>query len=127
VKLSSEPLICNQIEYHPFLDQARVIAAMRKHGMAVVAYSPIARGSAKDDALLMRIGKAHGKTAAQVCLRWLVQQGIIVIPRTSKSERLRENFNVFDFKLSDAEMKQIAGLAHPRGRKVDWSGSPRWD
>jgi diketogulonate reductase-like aldo/keto reductase len=93
----------------------------------VVAYSPIARGSAKGDELLERIGKAYGKTAAQVCLRWLTQQGIVVIPRTSKVERLEENFNIMDFKLSDAEMKEIAGLARPGGRIVDWSWSPKWD
>jgi 2,5-diketo-D-gluconate reductase B len=127
VKLSTEPLVCNQIECHPFLDQSKVIAETRRHGMAVVAYSPIARGSAKNDAVLARIGKAHGKSAAQVCLRWLVQQDIVVIPRTSKPERLAENFSIFDFELSHAEMKQISALANPGGRLVDWDGSPRWD
>jgi 2,5-diketo-D-gluconate reductase B len=127
VKLSTERLVCNQIECHPFLDQSKVIAASRKQGMAVTAYSPIARGSAKDDALLTRIGKAHDKSAAQVCLRWLVQQNIVVIPRTSKSQRLRENFSIFDFDLSAAEMKQIAALSNPSGRIVDWSESPKWD
>ncbi len=126
-KLSSEPLVCNQIECHPFLDQTKVIAESRKHGMAVVAYSPIVRGSAMDDAVLARIGKAHGKSAAQVCLRWLIAQDIVVIPRTSKPVHLVENFSIFDFALSTAEMKQIAALANPRGRQVDWSGSPRWD
>jgi 2,5-diketo-D-gluconate reductase B len=126
-KLSSEPLVCNQIECHPFLDQDKVIAGCRKAGMAVVAYSPIARGGAKGDKLLEKIGKAHGKTAAQTCLRWLTQQGIVVIPRTSKIERLEENFNILDFDLSDAEMKEIAGLARRGGRIVDWSWSPKWD
>ena len=126
-KVSSEPLVCNQIECHPFLDQDKVIAACRKCGMAVVAYSPIARGGAKGDKLLERIGKAHGKTAAQVCLRWLTQQGIVVIPRTSKVERLAENLANVDFDLSDAEMKEIAGLARSSGRIVDWSWSPKWD
>jgi 2,5-diketo-D-gluconate reductase B len=126
-RVTEEPLVCNQIECHPYLDQDKVIAACRKYGMAVVAYSPIARGQAKGDQLLARIGRAHGKTAAQVCLRWLTQQGIVVIPRTSKSERLAENFAVLDFTLSDAEMKEIAGLARPGGRIVDWSWSPNWD
>ena len=85
---------------HPFLDQTKVIAACRKHDMAVVAYSPIAKGDARNDAVLARIGKAHGKTAAQVSLRYLVQQGIVVIPRTSKVERLAENIAIFDFELS---------------------------
>jgi 2,5-diketo-D-gluconate reductase B len=129
VRLSSEPLVCNQIECHPFLDQSKVIAACRKHGMAVVAYSPIARGNARNDKLLTRIGAAHGKTAAQVCLRYLVQQDIVVIPRTSKEQRLAENAAIFDFMLSTAEMKEIAGLARRNGRVVDWSFSGRmeWD
>ena len=126
-KVTSEPLVCNQIECHPFLDQDKVIAACRQHGMAVVAYSPIARGGAKGDRLLQSIGQAHGKSAAQGCLRWLTQQGIVVIPRTSKVERLTENFNILDFDLSDAEMKEIAGLARSGGRIVDWSWSPNWD
>jgi diketogulonate reductase-like aldo/keto reductase len=65
--------------------------------------------------------------AAQVCLRWLVQQGIVVIPRTSRVERLEENFSLFDFELSDAEMCEIARMARPGGRIVDWTWSPNWD
>jgi 2,5-diketo-D-gluconate reductase B len=129
VGLASEPLVCDQIECHPFLDQSKVIAACHKHKMAVVAYSPIARGGARNDKLLGRIGTAHGKTAAQVCLRYLVQQEIVVIPRTSKERRLSENAAIFDFTLSAAEMKEIAGLARRDGRVVDWSYSGRmqWD
>ena len=129
VRLSTEPLVCNQIECHPFLDQSKVIAACRKHGMAIVAYSPIARGGARNDKLLARIGGVHGKTAAQVCLRFLVQQQIVVIPRTSKEQRLAENAAIFDFALSAAEMKEIAGLARRDGRIVDWSysGRAQWD
>ena len=123
----TDEVVCNQVECHPFLDQSKVIAACRKHGMAVVAYSPIARGQAHGDETLARIGKAHGKTAAQVCLRFLVQQDIVAIPRTSRLQRLEENFAIFDFALSDAEMKEIDGLAHHRGRIVDWSWSPKWD
>jgi 2,5-diketo-D-gluconate reductase B len=126
---SSEPLVCDQIECHPFLDQSKVIAACRQHGMAVVAYSPIARGNARNDEVLKRIGSRHGKTAAQTCLRFLVQQDIVVIPRTSKVERLSENAAVFDFALSAGEMAEIAALARPGGRMVDWafSGQPKWD
>jgi len=120
-------LVCNQIEYHPFLDQDKVIAACRRHGMAVVAYSPVARGGAIGDKVLGRIAKAHGKSAVQISLRWLVQQGVVVIPRTSKIERLEENIGLFDFKLSDAEMKDIAKLGHRGGRIVDWTWSPNWD
>src|SRR5579863_3877902 len=83
-------LACNQVECHPFLDQSKVIGVCRRHGLAVIAYSPIAQGNARDDETLTRIGKAHEKSAAQVCLRFLVQQQIAVIPRTSKVERLAE-------------------------------------
>jgi 2,5-diketo-D-gluconate reductase B len=129
VAIATEPLVCDQVECHPFLDQSKVIAACRGHGMAPVAYSPIARGKAKNDTLLARIGAAHKKTAAQICLRYLVQQQIVVIPRTSKLERLTENATLFDFVLSDAEMAEIAALAHRDGRLVDWSysGGAKWD
>ena len=127
--LSTEPLVCNQFEMHPFLDQSKLADACRAKGMAVVAYAPIARGNAKNDAMLARIGQEHGKTAAQVCLRYLVQQDVVVIPRTSKIERLEENLSIFDFTLTDAEMSEIASLARRSGRIVDWSfsGTPKWD
>jgi 2,5-diketo-D-gluconate reductase B len=129
VRLAGEALVCNQIEMHPFLDQSKVTAACRAHGLAIVAYSPIARGSAKNDAVLARIGAAHGKSAAQVSLRFIVQQGIAVIPRTGRIDRLSENCAIFDFALSEAEMAQIRALAHRGGRLVDfaYSGSPKWD
>ena len=129
LQIASEPLACDQVECHPFLDQSKVIAACRAHGMATVAYSPIARGSAKNDKVLARIGAAHKKTAAQICLRYLVQQGIVVIPRTSKLERLSENAALFDFALSEQEMAEVSALANPDGRIVDWSysGNMKWD
>jgi 2,5-diketo-D-gluconate reductase B len=127
VALATEPLVCNQIEWHPWLDQSKVVAATRRHGLAVTAYSPIARGRAGDDKELRLIGMHHRKTAAQVCLRFLVQEGAIVIPRTSRIERLEENMAIFDFALDDAEMDEIRKLASPDARIVDWSGSPKWD
>jgi 2,5-diketo-D-gluconate reductase B len=126
-KLSTEPLVTNQIEWHPYLDQSQVVAACMRRGISVTAYCPLAQGKAADDKLLAAIGLSHGKTAGQVCLRFLVQQGAIVIPRTSKVERLSENMAIFDFGLSAAEMKRIRGLAQRSGRIVDWSGAPAWD
>ena len=118
VKFSTEPLVNNQIECHPYFDQSKTIAASRRRGLSVTAYSPIARGRIKGDAVLARIGKQHGKTAAQICLRYLVQQSLIVIPKTSRSERLKENAAIFDFELTPAEMKEIAKLASPNGNIV---------
>jgi 2,5-diketo-D-gluconate reductase B len=126
---ASEPLVCDQVECHVFLDQSKLIAGCRKQGMAVVAYSPLARGDMRRDPVLARVGAAHGKTPAQICLRFLVQQNIVVIPRTSKLERLSENAALFDFTLSDAEMREIAALGSRDGRLIDWSysGRMKWD
>jgi diketogulonate reductase-like aldo/keto reductase len=84
--------------------------------MAIVAYCPIARGEANNDAVLKRIGQAYGKSAAQVSLRWLVQQEISVIPRTARIEHLSENYSIFDFELSEAEMFEISSIARRRKR-----------
>jgi 2,5-diketo-D-gluconate reductase B len=127
VKLATEPLVTDQIEWHPYIDQSKVVEACRKHGLSVTAYSPIARGRAIGDDTLQAIGQRHRKSAGQVCLRFLVQEGAIVIPRTSKPERLAENLAIFDFELAPVEMDEIRRLAHPRGRIVNWSGSPDWD
>ncbi len=126
---ASEPLVCDQVECHVFLDQSKLIAGCRKHGMAVVAYSPLARGDLRRDPVLARVARAHGKSAAQICLRFLVQQDIAVIPRTSKLERLSENAAIFDFTLSDEEMRDIAALGSREGRLIDWaySGRMKWD
>jgi 2,5-diketo-D-gluconate reductase B len=122
-----EPLVCDQVEFHPYLDQAKVLEACARHGMAAVAYSPIARGRIKNDEALAQIGQAHGKTAAQVCLRWLVQQNVSAIPRTSKIERLSENIEIFDFDLSDQEMRQISQMGSAKGRLTDFGFAPKWD
>ena len=127
VKIATEPLVCNQIEWHPYIDQSKVVAATRRHGLAVTAYSPIARGRAVNDKDLQLVGMHHRKTAGQVALRFLVQEGAIVIPRTSKRERLEENLAIFDFTLDPGEMDEIRKLARGGGRVVDWPGAPRWD
>jgi 2,5-diketo-D-gluconate reductase B len=127
VRLATEPLVTNQIEWHPYLDQSRVVGDCRRRGISVTAYSPIARGRAGNDAKLLRIGLRHCKTAGQVSLRFLVQEGAIVIPRTCKRERLGENMAIFDFELDPAEMDEIRGFALEGMRVVDWSGAPNWD
>ncbi len=125
--VTKEPLVANQIEVHPFLDQTKVIEASRGYGMAITAYCPIARGRVPGNPVLERIGQAHGKTASQVSLRWLVQQGIIVIPGSGKPERQKENFDVLDFSLSPAEMSEIATLKKPDARVVNPPQAPKWD
>jgi diketogulonate reductase-like aldo/keto reductase len=126
VRLASELLVTDQVEWHPFLDQGKVRAACARHGMAVTAYSPIARGEAAKDRTLGTIGMRYRKTAGQVSLRYLLQEGAIVIPRSSRRERLEENLAVFDFVLDDAEMDRIRGLAGNR-RLVSPVNAPVWD
>jgi 2,5-diketo-D-gluconate reductase B len=127
VKLATEPLVTNQIEVHPFIDRSKVIAASRRHGIAVTAYCPIARGAAPGDAVLARVGAAHGKSPAQVSLRYLVQQGIIPIPRTANPQHLADNFAVFDFTLSAAEMAELDRLKSANKRIVSPPHAPEWD
>ena len=127
VALASEPLVTNQIEVHPFLDQGKVIAACRGYGMAVTAYCPLARGKVPGNEVLERIGKAHGRSSSQVALRYLVQQGIVPIPRTANRDHLAANLAVFDFKLSDAEMAEVGRLKQAGGRVVNPPHAPKWD
>jgi diketogulonate reductase-like aldo/keto reductase len=126
-KVTSEPLVCNQIEVHPFINQDKVLAACKKHGMAVVAYVPIARGKVPGNEAIERIGKAHGKSSAQVSLRYLVQQGIVPIPRSSNPEHLKANLDVFDWTLSDAEMAELKKLNAANMRVVNPPHAPKWD
>lgn len=121
------PLTCNQVEYHPYLDQTKVREACARLDIALVAYSPIAKGRVRKDEVLAGIGRAHGKSAAQVCLRWLVQQNVSAIPRTSRLERLSENIEVFDFELSEVEMAGISALGRSDGRLTNFGFSPKWD
>jgi 2,5-diketo-D-gluconate reductase B len=127
VNLASEPIAVLQIETHPYLDQSKVVAAARRHGMTVVGYCPLARGKVPADETLQRIARAHGKSPAQVALRFLEQQNIIPIPRTSKRERLAENLGSLDFKLSQTEMMEIAALKRPNSRIVSPPQAPKWD
>ena len=123
-RLRPEPIVAAQIEYHPYLDQTRLLAAIRRHGLAITAYCPIALGKVVNDERLVAIGKKHGKSAVQVTLRWLIQQGdVVAIPRTSKLERLRENFDVFDFQLTDQEMGLISHMTTPNARLIN---EPQW-
>lgn len=127
-EVSDAPIVTDQVEYHPFLDQSKLLLALREAGMALTAYSPIARGHVENAALLRELGERHGKSPAQIALRWLVQQPMVVaVPKTANEERARENLDIFDFELSEEEMESVAGLARPDGRIVDPDWAPDWD
>jgi diketogulonate reductase-like aldo/keto reductase len=129
IRLCPEPLVTLQAEYHPYLDQTKVLAACRRLGLIFTAYCPLARGRLFKDPALEAIARAHGRTVAQVALRWLVQQGNIVpIPRSSSPERIAQNLQVFDFELTGEEMRRIHALARPDGRIANPKGrAPVWD
>ncbi|GAA0653136.1 aldo/keto reductase [Brevundimonas lenta] len=127
-ELSQALLVTNQVEYHPYLKLTKLLETARELDSSITAWSPLAQGKVADDPVLNEIGRAHGKSAAQVTLRWLIQQNVIAIPRTTKESRAAESFNIFDFELSDDEMQRIFGLARPDGRLGDWIDPAfKWD
>lgn len=128
VAVCDEPIVTNQVEFHPYLDQTKMLAACRKEGLSLTAYSPLAQGTVVRDPVIAGIAARHGKTAGQVALRWLVQhEGVVVIPRSSKRERLIENASIFDFRLSGDEMQRVSALAKRDGRLTSGKYAPRWD
>ena len=100
----------NQVELHPFLQQRRLRDFHDLHGIATEAWAPIARGAVADEPVLNEIGRAHGKTAVQVTLRWEIQNRIITIPKSDHAERIASNFDVLDFELTAEEMARIDPL-----------------
>lgn len=109
VKANTAPMV-NQVELHPYLTQEPLRAFCAQNNIAVTAWSPLGRGGVLTDDTLVKIGEAHGKSAAQVTLRWHLQSDIIVIPKSVKPSRIEENANIFDFELSSSEMQAINEL-----------------
>ena len=129
VHVCPEPLVTNQIEYHAYLPQDRMLAALRRHGMILTAYCPVARGKLLDDPIVGEIAKARGKSIAQICLRWLIQQPMVAaVPRALEGAHIAENLDVFDFSLSEEEMRRISAL---RSRNIRIAEpperAPKWD
>lgn len=124
---SDVPLFCNQVEYHPYLDQEPVLSFCRDHDIAVVAYCPLGRGRVVEDGRLAEVGGRHDKSAAQVALRWLVRQpGVAAIPKASSPDHLRDNMDIFDFDLDEDEVSLIDSIEKDR-RIIDPGWAPSWD
>ncbi len=123
------PIVCDEVEYHPLLSQDRLLVALRTRDLGLIAYSPLAHGDAPGDETLRAIAADHGKSAAQVALRWLIQQdGVVAIPKASSRTHLEENFAVFDFVLDEEEMRRIRSLALEEGRRTaDPDFAPVWE
>jgi len=119
-------LFCNQVEYHPYLSQRAVLAAVRRYGMMLTAYAPIAKGRVPRDANLAAIGRKYGKTAAQLTLRWLIEQdGVVAIPKASSRAHLAANLDIFDFALTPEDRAAIDAMGgDDRLRNF---GAARWD
>jgi 2,5-diketo-D-gluconate reductase B len=122
IKLSPEPLVALQAEYHPHLDQSKLLAAVRRHGLVFIAYCPLGRGRLFGDPVLTEIAENRRRSVAQIALRWLLQQDVAAIPFSSKPQRIADNFNGLDFNLSDDEMKRIAALKRANGRVANPAG-----
>lgn len=114
IDASEVPIATNQVQYNPYFHQDEMLSFCREHDVLLTAYSPLAAGAVVDDETLSRIGERYGKSAAQVALRWLVEQdGVVTIPKTTNSDRLRENLDLFDFELTNDEMERIHDLKGP--------------
>lgn len=113
-RISEPPIVANQVLYHPYTDQSELQQYCAANGLALTAYSPLARGDVLSEETLERIGRQYDKSAAQVALRWLIQQeGVVAIPKASSKSHLEQNLDVFDFSLTDAEMAQIDDCRGP--------------
>jgi diketogulonate reductase-like aldo/keto reductase len=129
IGLCPEPLVALQAEYHPYLDQSKLVAAVHTRGLVYVAYCPLGRGRLFGDKVLAEIAQKRGRSIAQIALRWLMQQNVAAIPRSSNPARIADNFKVFDFVLSDEEMARIFALQRPNGRIANPAGrvAGGWD
>ena len=106
-----KPMV-NQVELHPYFTQENALETMEYYGVQPEAWAPLGGGRYKpfDDPMLQKIAAAHGKTVGQVILRWNVQRGVVVIPKSTHKERIEENIDIWDFTLTEEEMKRIASL-----------------
>ena len=110
INLGFNDIYCNQIEYHPFLSQAKLMEVMQDFDLIPVAYCPICRGDVARHDVLISLSNKYSKTPAQIALRWLYQQRAVSIPKTENSDRLKENFEIFDFEIEYKDMLEIYGL-----------------
>lgn len=125
--LEHAPIACNQVEYHPLLDQSALLEQARANGFALTAYSPLAQGKVLDEKPVCEIAQRHEREPAQVVVRWLIQQdGVAAIPRSSEPDHIRANFEVRDFELTPDEMDALSRLARGE-RQIDPSWAPQWD
>lgn len=121
------PIFCNQVEFHPFLDQLDLLDYVIENDIMLTAYAPLAQGKVNESTELQEIGEKYGKTPAQIALRWLIEQeNVVAIPKASSEEHLRENIDIFDFMLEDEDFERIDEL-NKSMRLVNPSFAPDWN
>jgi len=121
-------IVTNQVEFHCLIDQRKVHEFLRGKGISMTAYSPLGQGRLLGHPMLASLAKKYDRSQAQIALRWLVaHDGVIAIPRSSNENRLTENLGIFEFELSEQDMKALGSLSTPSQRFVDWYYSPQWD
>ena len=111
IKLGYKDIFCNQVEYHPYLEQNNLIKVLKEYNILPVAYSPLAKGKLLNDKVVIKIAEKYSKQPAQIILRWLNQQDWISIPKSANEDRMKENMNIFDFTISEKDMNLLHGLA----------------
>jgi 2,5-diketo-D-gluconate reductase B len=115
-------IICNQVEFHPLIDQSEILATALKLGVVLEAYSPIARGAALKPEIIQTIAKRMNRPPSEIVLCWTMQQGVVPIPMTTKKENAASNLRAMEFELSDEDMKAISSIGTRKGRTID----PSW-
>lgn len=125
--VAAAPIVCNQVEYHPLLNQQTLLQFMNEQQLFATAYSPLAQGRAVNNALVLALAEKYNKTAAQICLRWLIQQpNVAAIPKAATLERQINNLDVLNFSMTEADMQALFAIG-TNTHFVNASTAPVWD
>ncbi|MBN8568141.1 MAG: aldo/keto reductase [Ignavibacteria bacterium] len=125
--ISQADICCNQVEYHPYFTQEKIKVYLNKHNLMLTAYRPLADGKILSDRHIISLAQKYNRTPAQIVLRWFLEQkDVSVIPKASDEKHRRDNFNIFDFELSEEDVQDISNL-NTGTRLVNPPWSPKWD
>ena len=128
VARARHPILNNQVEFHPMIDQSRLTAAAKELGIVLSAYAPLARGAALKEKTVTEVARRLGRPSSEIVLRWITQKGVVALPMTTKRENAASNLRIFDFELSAADMAAITEATKQNRRLISPTGwAPRWD
>lgn len=127
-KRASQKLVNNQVEFHPLLDQSQVRVEAEKLGIVLSAYSPLGRGAVLRDPVVVEVATRLKRPPSEIALRWIIQQGVVAVPQTTKRDNARSNLRVLDFELSPADMARLSQATKQNRRLISPLGwAPKWD